>query len=200
MNIDWDQYFMSLVYMTAMKSRDPRTKIGAVIVTPNRSTNIIPTGNAIISTGYNGLPRGVTYEPKAYYERQRGLETRDQDNEPKETFNDRLVSPEKYHWFEHAERNAIYNAARVGVPLEGCIMYTQGTPCADCGRGIIQSGIKKVIVHSDWEVDNAAKWAESAKRTALMFRESLIELDVYQGKIISELVGMHDGNLVTFGD
>lgn len=72
--------------------------------------------------GYNGFPRNI-----------------DDDAE------ERHVRPTKYFWVEHAERNAIYAAARSGSRVEGCIMYCNHSPCADCARAIIQSGIKTVV-------------------------------------------------------
>ena len=76
---------------------------------------IVGKDKEIVSTGYNSFPRGIV------------------DNKP-----ERQERPEKYFWFEHAERNAIYNAARIGVSTKGCTMYlTCGIPCADCARGII---------------------------------------------------------------
>ena len=71
------------------------------------------------SFGYNGLPRGVNDDVPERHER-----------------------PEKYLWFEHAERNAIYQ----GTDLQGCIMFVTHLPCPDCSRGIIQSGIRHVVV------------------------------------------------------
>ena len=83
---------------------------------------IIGPDNEIRSTGYNSFPRGIN------------------DNIPK-----RKKRPEKYLWMEHAERNAIYNAARVGTPTKGCTIYIQSMPCMECARAIIQSGIIKII-------------------------------------------------------
>ena len=66
----------------------------------------------IVSTGYNSFPRGLNDNLKSRQER-----------------------PEKYYWFEHGERNAIYNAARIGVSTKGCTMYLScGIPCVDCTR------------------------------------------------------------------
>lgn len=81
---------------------------------------IVGADNEIRSTGYNGLPRGINSGVESRHGRHDG---------------------EKYYWFEHAERNAIYNAARIGTPLAGCRMYINLFPCADCTRAIIQSGI-----------------------------------------------------------
>lgn len=79
--------------------------------------------------GYNGFPRGVDDEIEARHER-----------------------PAKYLWTEHAERNAIYNAARVGVPLAGCTAYMPWYPCMDCARAIVQCGIATVVVvMPDWD-------------------------------------------------
>lgn len=95
----------------------------------DQSTNIgaviVGPDNEIISTGYNSFPRGIDdYNP------------------------DRHERPEKYFWFEHAERNAIFNAARrSGSGLNGCKMYLNCfVPCTDCARAIIQVGIDQVIL------------------------------------------------------
>jgi dCMP deaminase len=76
------------------------------------------------SAGYNGFPRHVDDSIDCRHDR-----------------------PLKYEYTEHAERNAIYNAARMGTPLKGCIMYLNWWPwpCPDCARGIIQTGITEVI-------------------------------------------------------
>lgn len=85
---------------------------------------IVGDDNAILSMGFNGFPRGVDERDPARWER-----------------------PEKYHWVEHAERNAIYNAARHGINLLGARAYLnwEPKPCADCTRALIQAGIKEII-------------------------------------------------------
>jgi len=91
-------------------SKDASTKVGCII---------IGSGNNVLSTGYNGIPRGLD-----------------------DNIEERHVRPEKYKWFEHAERNAIFNAARNGIKLEGSHMYcTSLVTCIECARAIIQSGI-----------------------------------------------------------
>ena len=92
---------------------------------PNTQLGCIIVGPAheIRSTGYNSFPRGI------------------RDDVP-----ERLVRPTKYLWIEHAERNAICNAARCGTPLEGCTLYVEIMPCMDCARAIVQAGIREVIV------------------------------------------------------
>ncbi|WP_246710353.1 deoxycytidylate deaminase [Martelella soudanensis] len=103
--------FHALCDETASRSEDRDFKIGAVIVGP---------GHEVRATGYNGLPRGVGNEDATRFDR---------------------ASGEKFFWIEHAERNAIYNAARSGAALAGCTIYVNRFPCADCARAIIQSGI-----------------------------------------------------------
>jgi dCMP deaminase len=95
---------------------------------PNTQVGCIIAGPAheIRSTGYNSLPRGI------------------RDDVP-----ERLVRPTKYLWMEHAERNAIYNSARCGTPLEGCTIYIELMPCMDCARAIVQAGIRAVVVSGE---------------------------------------------------
>lgn len=142
---------MTMAYLNAMASKDPRTKIGAIIVGPD---------NEIRSSGYNGFPRGC-----------------DDDVE------ERYVHPEKYYWFEHAERNAIYNAARIGVSTRGCTLYTQAIPCADCARAIIQSGIKKIVIHKGFEFTSTPKWLESIERSKIMLAECGVEVVEWKGEL-----------------
>jgi dCMP deaminase len=61
----------------------------------------------------------------------------------------RLEAPWKYDWIEHAERNAIYHAARHGIPTEGCAMFVELAPCVDCARAIIQAGVVEVVINHD---------------------------------------------------
>jgi len=117
---------------------------------------IVGKDKEIVSTGYNSFPRGLS------------------DNESY-----RQERPEKYYWFEHAERNAIYNAARIGVSTKGCTMYLScGIPCADCARGIINAGICKVFVE---KVDSTKgpQWEESQERSKEMFREADVIVEYY---------------------
>ena len=148
---DWDEFFMSMVYLAAMKSKDNQTHMGAVVVGDNKE---------IRSIGYNGFVRDLD-----------------------DNVQERQERPEKYYWMEHAERNAIYNASLMGVSLKGCTMYTNGVPCMDCGRAIIQSGIRTVIVDKNWEDDNSDVWLEHAKRTLEMFSEVGIRIQYFEGNI-----------------
>ena len=114
---------------------------------------IVGDKNEIRSTGYNSFVRGADDFSRVRQER-----------------------PEKYFWFEHAERNAIYNACLIGVSLDGCRMYTNGTPCMDCARGIVQSGIKEVIVDESWDKKHSRLWKEHHSRTSMLFMECGVSL------------------------
>jgi dCMP deaminase len=150
--VEWDDYFMTMVYLVASKSKDDRTHIGAVVVGPGRE---------IRSTGYNGFVRGL------------------RDNVP-----ERFERGEKDYWFEHAERNAIYNATLLGTSLKECRMYTNGIPCMDCARGIVQSGIREVVVDKTWNSGSSRKRIEHNKRTIEMFAEVGVALRDHSPRFI----------------
>jgi dCMP deaminase len=152
--LSWDDYFLLLCQVVALKSKDPSSKFGAVIVGP---------GHEVRSLGYNGFPRGV-YEQLSP-EEERVTHCTAQQVEA------RWERPEKYLWCEHAERNAIYNAARHGTPLQGCTIYVSGFPCADCARAIIQAGIADLIFRNP-QGDYAARWNESLERARTMLLEA----------------------------
>ena len=148
----WHKYFMDMAMLAANKSGDDSLGVGCVIVGPN---------NEVRSTGYNGLPRGLEYTPE------------------------RRERPAKYAWTEHAERNAIYNAARVGVPLEGCRAYIvctdlkRGgrTPCVDCTRALIQSGIVEIIEFDTGLAEGPGRtWVESLKVVEPMLQEAGVQI------------------------
>lgn len=109
---NWDSRFVSLSEHIANWSQDS-TQVGCVTVGPDHE---------ILTTGYNGLPRGVEPSPSV-----------------------RTRRPHKYQWTEHAERNAIYNAARDGIRLLGSTCYTNWFPCTDCARALIQCGVTRVV-------------------------------------------------------
>lgn len=98
------------------------------------------------SIGYNGFPRGVNDDVEVRHGR-----------------------PAKYLWTEHAERNALYNAARLGVAVKGCTIYIPWYPCVDCARAIVQSGLREVVaVEPDW---NDPTWKEHFRVTKELFEE-----------------------------
>ncbi|MCX6747320.1 MAG: deaminase [Candidatus Pacearchaeota archaeon] len=149
--MEWDDYFMSMVYLVSAKSKDERTHIGAVVVGSNKE---------VVSLGYNGLPRGVN------------------DNIP-----ERQKKPEKDKWFEHAERNAIYNATLIGTSLKGCKIYTNGIPCSGCARGVIQSGILEVIVDEIWNETNSEEDKKDGGYSLQMFKERGVKVRYWKGNL-----------------
>lgn len=117
--ISWDEYFMGVALLSAKRSKDPATQVGACIVNNK---------NKIVGAGYNGLPAGCN------------------DNEfPWDKQGDFLQT--KYPYVCHAELNAILN--NIGMDLHGCRIYTALFPCNECAKAIIQSGIIEVIYLSD---------------------------------------------------
>ena len=123
--ISWDEYFMGIALLSAKRSKDPSTQVGACIV--NNS-------NKIVSLGYNGLPVGCSDDDFPW--------DREADDE----------NDTKYPYVCHAELNAILNN-RSGN-LENCKIYVPLFPCNECAKAIIQSGIKEVIYLSDKYAQN----------------------------------------------
>jgi dCMP deaminase len=134
--MNWDEMFIEMAMLVAKKSKDPSTKVGCVIVGDD---------NAVLSTGFNGFPRGVREELN-FEERFPLADPMFAKCFPK-LDPERWDRPQKYSWIEHAERNAIFNAARHGIMLAGARAYLnwEPHPCADCSRALIQSGIVEII-------------------------------------------------------
>lgn len=109
---------------------------------------IIGPTNEVRSLGYNGAPRGCRAD-----EDSRGI-----------------TRPEKYFWYSHAELNAITNAARVGVPLDGSTIVVTHPPCMDCARAIVQAGIKQVVAARP-AAEFAERWIEHTRRVQTLFSE-----------------------------
>jgi len=118
---------------------------------------IVGVDNEVLSTGYNSFPRGLD-----------------------DTIEERQERPEKYFWFEHAERNAIYNAARIGVSLKNSTIYlTSGLPCMDCARGIVNSGIKVVWCKTECTTKNKEKWVDSQMKSQQLLNECGVQVYYY---------------------
>lgn len=115
---------------------------------------IVDDNRIILATGYNGFPRGIDDDIDERHER-----------------------PAKYSYTEHAERNALYSAARNGIKLEGSTIYVTWLPCVDCTRGIIQSGIKKIVTKKLDENDPLVeRWRESHNFSLKLIEESKTQL------------------------
>ncbi|MDD2647138.1 MAG: dCMP deaminase family protein [Patescibacteria group bacterium] len=118
--ISWDEYFMGIAILSAMRSKDPNTQTGACIVDKQ---------NKIIGIGYNGFPTGCSDNDFPWTNK---------GNDPVKT---------KYFYVCHAELNAILNSH--GRDLNDCRIYTFLIPCNECAKAIIQSGIREIIYLSD---------------------------------------------------
>lgn len=116
---------------------------------------IIGPDNEIRSSGYNNFPRNINDNILSRFDR-----------------------PTKYLWTEHAERNAIYNAARIGTPLKGCRLFLNYTPvlsiCCDCARAIVQVGIIEIIGPNVSFSGNMNYWDEKIKVAEEILQESNI--------------------------
>lgn len=143
--ISWDEYFMGVALLSAKRSKDPSTQVGACIVNSK---------NKIVGAGYNGLPVGC-----------------DDDTFPWDKHGEFLDT--KYPYVCHAELNAILN--NIGMDLQGCRIYTALFPCNECAKAIIQSGITEVIYLSDkYEGSDASVASKKMLRTAgVTFRKVL---------------------------
>lgn len=119
--ISWDDYFMSVAFLTAMRSKDPSTQVGACIVNDQ---------NRIVGVGYNGFPSGIPDEALPWGKEAPGgdLDT-------------------KHPYVCHAELNAVLN--KNAESCRNCVLYSTLYPCNECAKVIIQAGIRRVIYASD---------------------------------------------------
>jgi len=117
--LSWDEYFMGVALMSAHRSKDPHTQVGACIVNKK---------NRIVGVGYNGFPVGCSDNALPWGRTGHFLET-------------------KYPYVCHAEVNAVLNS--IGPDLDGCRMYVALFPCNECAKIIIQSGIKEIVYLSN---------------------------------------------------
>ena len=117
--ISWDEYFMGIAALSALRSKDPNSQVGACIVSKD---------NKILSMGYNGFPLGCSDEEFPWAREGNQIDT-------------------KYPYVVHSELNAILNYR--GGSLQGTKLYVTLFPCNECAKAIVQSGIKEVIYLSD---------------------------------------------------
>ena len=112
------------------------------------------------------------------------------------TIEARTEAPFKYLWIEHAERNAIYHAARRGISTEGCTMFIDLSPCVDCARAIIQAGLVEVVINQDRTTEYRGERYSSEHSTALqMLAEAGIPV-----RFVSPLLIASHVNDATLGD
>ena len=141
--LNWDEYFMGVAALSAMRSKDPGTQVGACIVNQQ---------NKIMSVGYNGMPLGWSDDEDPWDREGAALDT-------------------KYLYVCHAELNAILNFR--GGSLEGCRIYTTLFPCNECAKAIIQSGISEIVYTEDKyaDMDNVIASKMMMKSAGIKFRQ-----------------------------
>jgi len=118
--LSWEDYFMSVAFLSAMRSKDPSTQVGATIVNDEKK---------IVGIGYNGFPKGCSDDELPW-----GKTDEDKFNT-------------KYMYVCHAEMNAILN--KNTSDIKDCTMYVALFPCNECAKMIIQSGLKEIVYFSD---------------------------------------------------
>lgn len=113
---------------------------------------VLVNGNDIVSTGYNAIPEAINDDIKERNER-----------------------PEKYHWYVHAEINAIISAARQGKSTMGCYAYLNWYPCDKCAAALVNAGIIRVYCDKapDW---SDKTWGEGFNRTRTIFHEAAVDV------------------------
>ena len=163
--LNWDEYFMSMAKLTAGRSKDPNTQVGACIVSSD---------NRVLSCGYNGAPNNFDDDKFPW----------DREGKPLET---------KYMFVCHAEANAIDNFRGYKKEFEGARIYVDLFPCNECAKKIIQSGIKEVVYLSDKYKDTDSTIASKLMfdTCGVTYRELAIEkeynLSLKPDKTIKEI-------------
>jgi len=117
--LSWDEYFMGVALLSAQRSKDPNTQVGACIINEQKK---------IVGIGYNGLPIGCSDDEFPWSREGEFLDT-------------------KYPYICHAELNAILN--KINTDLQKCTVYVTLFPCHECAKVIIQSGIREVVFLAD---------------------------------------------------
>lgn len=134
----WDEYFAEIATLASTRSTCIRRKVGAVIV----------RDNMLLSTGYNGVPRGINHCTSQSC-------IRNVKNIPSGTQLDICLGL-------HAEQNAIIHAAKNGINIDNSIIYCTTFPCITCAKMIINCGINEVVYINDYDDDNSKKMLATA--------------------------------------
>lgn len=157
----WDEYFMEIVKVVGTRSTCDRGRSGTVIVKDKR----------IISTGYIGAPPGLPHCDEVGHEMHTVIH--DDNHESRHCIRT-----------THCEQNAIVQAAKFGVALEGSTIYCNMTPCYVCAKMIITAGIKRVVCRQDYHAGMRSKEIFSqAGVTYDLLSDRVIEYDDQVGKI-----------------
>ncbi len=135
---DWDQYFMEITCVVAKRSTCLRRQVGAILVKDKH----------ILTTGYNGAPKGLAHCAKTGCLRQQlGI-----------------PSGERHELCRalHAEQNAIIQAANLGIAIEGSTLYCTTAPCSLCAKMLINAGVKRVVFEGNYPDERAMDFFREA--------------------------------------
>ena len=155
----WDEYFMSIAELVGSRGTCDRGRSGCVIVRDKR----------ILVTGYVGSPIGLDH-------------CDDVGHEMHKVINDDATASEHCIRTAHAEQNAIAQAAKLGVSIDGATLYCHMTPCYTCAKMLINSGIKKVVVLKDYHQGKKSKLV--FEKSGVHFTLLVNELEHYPGQTV----------------
>ena len=147
----WDEYFLQMVNLVGSRGTCDRGRSGAILVKDKR----------ILATGYVGSPIGLPH-------------CDDVGHEMHKVTNEHGADSMHCIRTAHAEQNAIAQAARFGVALNGSTIYCYMTPCYTCAKSIIAAGIEKVVCHKDYH---------ASKRSKQIFKLAAIELEIINKEV-----------------
>jgi dCMP deaminase len=148
---NWDRYFLDLCEAVARRATCDRGRSGCVIVKDKR----------IMTTGYVGAPAGLPHCDEAGHDMRK-------------VFNANGEVTQHCVRTLHAEQNAIIQAARFGIPLEGATLFCKMTPCRTCAMMIINAGIKRVVCEKRYHAD---------QDTIEMFKQACVELTIVNNEV-----------------
>jgi dCMP deaminase len=142
----YDEYFMEMAYVVAKRSTCLRRKVGAILVKEKH----------ILSTGYNGAPKGLQHCCDT------GCLRKDLN----------IPSGERHELCRglHAEQNAIIQAAVFGVSIKGSVLYCTNTPCVVCVKMLINAGVMEIIYAGEYPDDLAKRMMEESKLKIKRFK------------------------------
>jgi len=147
----WDAYFMQIAHLVKTRATCPRRQVGAVIVRDKR----------ILSTGYNGAPRGLSHCPEGG---------------PENDWPAGCMRAGHCIRSLHAEQNALLQAAMIGIPCEGSTTYVTRQPCNMCAKMVINAGIERVIYEGEYPDEFSLELFRESQLEVLRYTESGLEV------------------------
>ncbi len=148
----WDEYLMSISELVGSRATCSRGRSGCVVVKEKR----------ILVTGYVGSPVGLPHCDEVGHEMNK-------------VFNEDGTESEHCVRTAHAEQNAVAQAAKLGVPLDGATLYCHMTPCYSCAKLLINAGIKKIVALKDYHAGNRSKEVFGQSGVKLLILNSEVE-------------------------